>query len=222
VGAAAGIGSGIIRGLTMLKLFMQNEFVIFTTRDYAAASRQAVSAASRQLSRYAKEQAIVRLTKGVWANTQHPYFTPLACVPYLLGNEQGYVSFLTALHLYGIVSQIPARYHVATTGHTRKLKTPVGQFDFITLKPSLMRDGVVWSDTKLPYQIASPEKALLDTLYISTRKQNRFAVLPELDLSVSVFKEKTLMRLLKDFQVSSRIKNAMLTAWQSVRAISIQ
>lgn len=198
----------------MINLFTQAEFVIFTTRDYAAAAGLAVSAASRQLGRYARAQAIVRVTKGVWANIRHPYFTPLACVPYLLGKEQGYVSFLTALHLHGILSQIPGRYHVATTGHTRSLKTPVGQFDFITLKPELMREGVAWSDTKLPYLVACPEKALLDTLYISTRKQKRFAVLPELELSSPVFDEQKFLRLFAAFEVSTRIKNAMRTAWQ--------
>lgn len=216
MGADAGIGVVLIRRLIMLKLLTQAEFVIFTTRDYASASQQSLSAASRQLGRYADEQAIARITKGVWANTQHPYFTPLACVPYLLGKEQGYVSFLTALHLHGMLSQIPSRFHVATTGHTRSLKTPVGQFDFITMKPALMREGVIWSDTKLAYPIASAEKSLLDTLYIGTRKQNRFAVMPELDLEAGHFKTKRFLQLLKTFEASSRIKSAMQKAWNKL------
>ena len=46
----------------------------------------------------------------------HPYFHPLSCVPYLLGKEQGYVSFLTALHLHCVISQIPKTIQIATTG----------------------------------------------------------------------------------------------------------
>jgi predicted transcriptional regulator of viral defense system len=190
-------------------LLTQNEFVIFTTRDYANAASMALSSASRQLARYAKHDVISQITKGVWANTRHPYFTPLACVPYLLGKEQGYVSFLTALHLHGVLSQIPSRFHIATTGHTRRLDTPVGNFDFIRMKPELMRDGVVWSETRLPFQIANVEKALLDSLYISTRKANRFSALPELELSAELFDRKSFDRLLHQFAVSSRIKNAM-------------
>jgi len=193
----------------MINLFTQNEFVIFTTRDYATAAKISLSAASRQLGRYSKQKAVTKITKGIWANIEHPYFTPLACVPYLLGKEQGYVSFLTALHLSGVVSQIPGRYQIATTGHTRKLDTPVGGFDFIKLKPELMRDGINWSDSQLPYLIASAEKALLDTLYISTRKHNRFAALPELALDANVFDYKKYDRLFQHIPVSLRIKNAI-------------
>ena len=194
----------------MLTVLNQPDAVVFTTRDYAVMTGMSLSAASRQLHRYAQQDAIVHITKGVWANTRHPYFTPLACTPYLLGKEQGYVSFLTALHLHDILSQIPARYHIATTGHTRTLKTPVGEFDFIRLKPELMRDGVEWSETKLPYPIATPEKALIDSLYISTRKNRRFAALPELDLTPDVFNHKRFKMLFDRLPLSSRIKNAML------------
>ena len=200
----------------MINLFTRNEFVIFSTRDYATATSQSVSGASRQLGRYAKQKALTQLTKGIWANIDHPFFTPLACVPYLLGKEQGYVSFLSALHLHGVISQIPNIYHIATTGHTRRLNTPIGQFDFIRLKPELMRQGIIWSDTKLPYQIACPEKALLDTLYISTRKQNRFAALPELDLTPELFDEKYFKRLFDALDLSPRIKNAMAATWRQI------
>ena len=198
----------------MLAILNQPEAVVFSTREYAVMAGLSLSAASRQLNRYTQQQAIVRVTKGVWANTQHPYFTPLACTPYLLGKEQGYVSFLTALHLHGILSQIPARYHIATTGHTRRLKTSIGDFDFIRLKPELMRDGVIWSETKLPYPIATAEKALIDTLYISTRKNRRFAALPELDLAADVFNQKQFKTLMNQLPVSSRIKNAMFNKYQ--------
>lgn len=193
----------------MLSLLNQPEAVIFTTREYARMAGLSLSAASRQLGRYARQQAIVHITKGVWANTGHPYFTPLACTPYLLGKEQGYVSFLTALHLHGMLSQIPARHHIATTGHTRRLTTPVGEFDFIRLKPELMREGVEWSETKLPYPMATPEKALIDTLYISTRKNRRFAALPELELDAGGFQARRFKALFDRLPLSSRIKNAM-------------
>ena len=112
----------------MLELSSSPEFVVFTTRDYAAASGASMSSASRRLDRLSKRDALTRVTKGVWANTAHPHFHPLACIPYLLGKEQGYVSFLTALHLHGMLSQIPRTYQVATTGRPRLLDSPVGRF----------------------------------------------------------------------------------------------
>lgn len=117
----------------MLDIFNNADFVIFTTSDYANYSSISMPAASKRLLRLAEKKLLTRITKGLWANTSHPYFHPLACVPYLLGKEQGYVSFLTALHLHGLVSQIPKTIQIATTGHARTLDSPVGKFEFLQI-----------------------------------------------------------------------------------------
>ena len=96
----------------MLDLLTSKDFVIFTTREFANQGGLSISAAAKRLSRLLENDLLVRVTKGVWANTRHPYFHPLSCVPYLLGKEQGYVSFLTALHLHAVVSQIPPAIQV--------------------------------------------------------------------------------------------------------------
>jgi predicted transcriptional regulator of viral defense system len=200
----------------MLELNSSPEFVIFTTRDYATAAGTSMSSASRRLDRLSERKALTRLTKGVWANTAHPHFHPLACVPYLLGKEQGYVSFLSALHLHGVLSQIPRTHQVATTGRPRVLESPVGRFEFLRVKPELMRDGVDWSDTHQPFLIASAEKALLDTLYIATRKSKRFASLPELDLD-NAFRRREFERLLKQLAYPVRIRSAMASRWRQLK-----
>ncbi|MCJ7592830.1 MAG: hypothetical protein MUO51_15905 [Woeseiaceae bacterium] len=200
----------------MLELNSSPEFVIFTTRDYATAGGTSMSSASRRLDRLSERKALTRLTKGVWANTAHPHFHPLACVPYLLGKEQGYVSFLSALHLHGVLSQIPRTHQVATTGRPRVLESPVGRFEFLRVKPELMRDGVDWSDTHQPFLIASAEKALLDTLYIATRKSKRFASLPELDLD-NGFRRREFERLLKQLAYPVRIRSAMASRWRQLK-----
>jgi len=196
----------------MLDTFNKPEFVVFTTRDYANVSGISLSAASKRLHRLAAKNALTSVTKGIWANTSHPHFHPLACVPYLLGNEQGYVSFLTALHLHGVISQIPKTIQVATTGRGRELQSPVGQIEFFQIKPELMREGANWSDSHLPYLVATPEKALIDTFYIATRKNRRFASLPELDLAL--IDKKVFERLLLELPIPSRIRSAMRSQWQ--------
>jgi hypothetical protein len=75
------------------------------------------------------------------------------------------------------------------------------------VKPEMMRGGVDWSEGKCPYRIASPEKALLDTLYISTRKGKRFAQLPELDFD---FKTKKLHALIKTQIQDKRIRSSVI------------
>jgi len=200
----------------MLDLFNRTDFVIFTTRDFANYSSITIPAASKRLLRLADKKLLTRITKGLWANTSHPHFHPLACVPYLLGKEQGYVSFLTALHLHDMVSQIPKTIQVATTGHARTLNSPVGHYEFLQIKPELMKQGTQWSDTHQPYLIATAEKALIDTLYLSTRKSRRFARLPEVDIRQTVFRKCEFVRLLDQLPIPPRISTVMRSRWEAL------
>ena len=200
----------------MLDLFNSADFIIFTTRDFANYSSISMPAASKRLSRLTDKKLLTRITKGLWANTSHPWFHPLACVPYLLGKEQGYISFLTALHLHGLISQIPKILQIATTGHARTLNSPVGHYEFLQIKPELMKQGTIWSDTHLPYLMATTEKALIDTLYLSTRKNRRFARLPEVDFRQTTFRKREFERLLNQLPIPLRISAAIRTRWEAL------
>ena len=156
---------------------------IFTTRQFAALCDVRVDAASRTLARLAGATGLTRVTRGLWCQPGHPRFSPYAAVPFLLSNEHGYVSFLSAMHVHGLVSQIPGSFQVATTGHSRELTSSIGRFEFMQIKPQMMTAGIESSATEPAYGIATAEKALLDTLYIATRRGNRFASLPEVDLT---------------------------------------
>lgn len=193
----------------MLNVFNHIDFIIFTSRDYANHQKLSMSAASKRLSRLKENNALVQITKGLWANTSHPYFHPASCVPYLLNKESGYVSFLTALHYHGLISQIPKTIQVATTGHSRSLDSPVAYYEFIQIKPELMREHLTWSETQLPYMLATPEKALVDVLYISTRKNRRFVRLPELTLTADLFDKHKFVKIINQLPLSMRLSNAM-------------
>jgi hypothetical protein len=195
----------------MLNFLNTEDFVIFTTREFSRRAGVSLSAASKRLARLSSRGQLSKVSKGIWANAAHPYFHPLSCVPYLLGKEQGYVSFLSALHLHGVVSQIPTTIQIATTGRGRVLDSSVGRFEFFQIMPELMTDGSKWSESRLPYLIASAEKALLDTLYLSTRKKRRFSRLPELDTAHSGFRRIEFNRLMKKLPIPSRIRSAMAT-----------
>lgn len=173
---------------------------VFTTRHYALLCDTRLDVASRQLARLARQGALVRVTRGVWSQPAHPRFTPYAVVPRLLGNEQGYVSFLVALHLHGLISQIPGSIQVATTGHTRCLEAPFARYEFLHIQPAMMVEGFGASGTDPPYFVASAAKALLDTLYIATRKGRRFASLPEVVVGKATARE---TRRLLDRQVQA-------------------
>ena len=180
---------------------------VFTTRHYAVLCDSRIDVASRQLARLASRGVLVRLTRGVWSQPEHPRFTPFAAVPWLLGNEQGYVSFLSAMHLHGLIAQIPGSIQVATTGHARCLATPVARYEFLQIQPSMMVEGMGASATDPPYNLATAPKALLDTLYMATRRGRRFASLPEVDLDEVDVPE--LRRLIRRQVCSTPIRRAI-------------
>jgi len=193
----------------MLDVFNNKDFIIFTTRDFANYQKMSMPAASKRLSRLNENKLLTHITKGVWANAGHPYFHPASCVPYLLNNESGYVSFLTALHFHGLLSQIPKTIQVATTGHSRILDSSVAYYEFIQIKPELMQKHAMWSETQLPYLLATAEKALIDVLYISTRKNKRFIRIPELTLTPDLINIRAFKQLFNQLPLSTRILNAM-------------
>ena len=168
---------------TMDPIAFLAQHALFTTRSFAFAAGQRLDTASRWLGRLSRRNALVRVTRGVWAQPGHPAFTPYAATGLVLGNEHGYVSFISALHRHGLLSQIPGAIHVATTGHGRTLDSPISRFEFLQLRPSMMAEGIEMSETEPPYAIATAEKALLDTFYIATRRGKRYQRLPELDLA---------------------------------------
>jgi hypothetical protein len=102
------------------------------------------------------------------------------------------------------------------TGRGRTLDSPVGKYEFLRVKPELMGDGNQWSDTHHPCMLATKEKALLDVVYPSTRKNRRFARLPELDLEASGFLRRKFERLLRDLPYPVRIRSAILSRWQTI------
>lgn len=168
-----------------------NKKIIFTTKELAFELGKSTASISRSLTSLCKDGEVVKLTRGVWANINHLQFTPYGACSYLLANEQGYVSFLSVLHRHNIISQIPSTIQIATTGRNRVLNTSIGDFEFIQLCPELMQEGFsVWGDG-VTYNIATKEKALLDCLYISTRKGNRFNYFPEINLE-KISKKKVL------------------------------
>ena len=189
--------------------FLQNNS-IFSTRDFAINSKISVSSATRILNRMTKKNELKNLTRGFWVYDSKNEVHPFSLSPYLIGNANGYISLLSALHIHGVISQIPTRIQIVSTNHQRILKTNFGIFEFFQMKPNMINDGINWSNTKLPYRIASIEKAILDIFYLSTRKGKRFSFLPELELKETNFKKKKFFSLLKKQNFSSSIHKAIL------------
>jgi predicted transcriptional regulator of viral defense system len=187
----------------------------FTTRDYATLEGISRAAASKRLATREHRGELQLLTRGVWIVSKHPSLSPFGCVPLLLGKEDGYVSFLSALHLHGVLSQIPAAVQVATTGHSRRLETPIGRFEFFKVDPRMTGGGVEWKEVAMPFRLASSEKALLDTLYLATRRGRRFSRLPELE-KPHPFRRKEFLALVEEQVQLGAIKIAVLERFKKL------
>jgi len=155
---------------------------VFTTAEVAERAGVALSNASRDLAELEKRRMLVRVRRGLWTIPGHPDLSPYAVVPHLFAGEQGgYVSLLSALNLQGMMEQIPRVVQIVTTVQRPKLQTRVGTYEFYRIAPELFGGHGPYRRSG-NFEIATPEKALFDTLYFSARKGRRFAALPEIEV----------------------------------------
>ncbi len=150
----------------------------FSTGDLSVLSGKSLSSVSQTLSYLERENVVVKIYRGVWAEAGKR-LSPYPVIPFVLPGHRAYVSFISALHLYGIIEQIPQEITIASTAHTRKIRTAAGTFDVHRIAPPFFK-GFKWQAGG-DFLIAEQEKALIDSLYISSRRNKRFGFFPEMD-----------------------------------------
>lgn len=152
---------------------------IFTTNELTAISGKSQSATTQALNFLQRQGLILKVYRGIWAETGDERLSSYAVIPFLFPRHRAYVSFISALHLYGIIEQIPHEITLASTAHTKKIHTKLGTFSVHRLAPSFF-DGFDWYKGTGSFLIAQPEKALIDCLYLSAYKKRQFKYFPEL------------------------------------------
>lgn len=153
--------------------------VVFTTNELAAFSGKSLSATTQALNFLRKEGLIQKLYRGIWAEAIGTRLSPYVVIPFLFSRHRAYLSFISALHLYGMVEQIPQEITLASTAHTKSIHTKIGTFSVHHITSSFFK-GFVWYRGESKFLIAEPEKALIDCLYLSAFKKKQFAYFPEL------------------------------------------
>ena len=154
---------------------------VFTTHELAAISGKSASTVVQSLNYLTEQNLLIKVYRGVWAESGPRPLSPFEFIPYLFPRQRVYVSFITALHLYGIIEQIPQVITLASTAHTRTIRTRAGDFSVHQIAPAFF-DGFEWYRGEGSFLIAQPEKALIDSLYLSGRKKKQFGHFPELYL----------------------------------------
>jgi len=152
---------------------------VFTTNELSAFSGKSLSTTTQALNFLQEEGLIEKVYRGIWTKTGHARFSPYAVIPFLFPRHRAYLSFISALHSYGMIEQIPREITLASTAHTKNIRTKVGTFSVHRIAPSFF-DGFIWHKGESNFLIAGPEKALIDCLYLSAFKKKQFAYFPEL------------------------------------------
>jgi len=126
------------------------------------------------LTRLVKAGALIRMKRNVYTVFTGNYDLERVANEYYYPS---YISFETALSHYGILSQIPYTITLATVRPSRKMRIGNSEVEYSHLKKELFFGYTIGNDTN----IAEPEKALLDQLYLMSRG-HRNTNIDELDL----------------------------------------
>ena len=152
---------------------------VFTTYELAVLSGKSSSTTTQALNFLEKEGLIFKIYRGIWAEADNEHLSPYIVIPFLLPRHRAYLSFISALHLYGIIEQIPQEITLASTSHTKIIPTKIGTFSIHRLTPAFF-NGFNWYKVTGSFLIAEPEKALVDSLYLSACRKKQFGYFPEL------------------------------------------
>ena len=172
---------------------------ILTTEDASVRLGMSPSGATRVLTRLATAGLAKRVFRGLW--TIDMKVDPLAIPEHLTAPFPAYISFQSALYLQGLISQIPQITYVASLAPTRKVKTSMGTYSIHRLAPEYFGGYRTAADSDV--RLATPEKALMDVLYLGNARSRLFADLPELTLPGN-FSEKEARRWVERIRDPSR------------------
>lgn len=164
--------SEALRGLRALRV------PVITTADAAAALRLRPETASQTLRRLAAAGLVFSVRRGLWTLDMLPDQASLA--EHITAPYPAYVSLQSALHLRGMIDQIPAMLYVVSLGRAARVETAAGTYSLHHLPPELF--GGFEIDQDAGVKLATPEKAIFDFAYLSGTRSRTFRALPELEL----------------------------------------
>lgn len=150
----------------------------FSTNEAAAWLRISNNHASQLLSRLAQTGHVARLDRGRWALPER--MQPMLLPEALTAPKPSCVSLYTALYEHRMIEQIPDVIYAVTLAPTRRVKTALGTVSLHHITPELFYGFDV--NVKTGIKLATPEKALFDTLYFRPARSQLFRALPELEL----------------------------------------
>lgn len=148
----------------------------YTINDILIITKQPRSTVRVALNRLVKQGELRRIIRNIYIPENR--IVDLEVVAEQI-DASSYLSFESALSRYGILSQIPYAVTLATNNKSKVFTVGEQQIVFRKIKPEFFGGYIIENNLR----VATPEKALLDILYLISRGK-AFISLDELDLSV--------------------------------------
>ena len=149
-------------GIDALKKLEELKKDYYSVKDIERVLNMPIDSLRGQLTRWCKKGVLVRIAGGIYA----PYGTEIDVLK--IANQMyypSYLSFESALSKYGILSQVPYTLTFATPKKTKKMILNEVEVEFTKLSDKYFF-GYTFENG---INIAIPEKALVDCLYLVSK-----------------------------------------------------
>lgn len=157
---------------------------------------------SRRFYEWQKKRYLKKLTKLFYVflnqdiGERETYFISNKLV------EPSYVSNESALRAYNLIPETVFLTTCVTSRKTKEIETPVGNFQYRSIKENLFFGYKIVQSGDVSYKIAEPEKAVLDFLYLRSDLQNEDD-LDELRINEEIYNkiidQEKMQRYLREF-----------------------
>lgn len=153
---------------------------VFANDEAGAVLRLEKSGVSHALADLARDGLVVKLRQGLWAipDSYGGRVDPLNVLPMLTRPYPSYASLWTALAAHDMIEQIPRANYAVSVDRAREIPTSIGVFRTQRIAASLF--GGFDGATEVRAGVATPEKALFDTVYLLIARTGRGSV-PEIE-----------------------------------------
>lgn len=124
---------------------------------------------SVQISQWVKNGYLERIKKGLYIlSNRKKEINPMVLAEKIY--SPSYLSLEFALNHYGIIPDIPGTYTSVSSRKTMNFKTNFGYFSYQKIKPEFFVGYQPIVEKNVSFNLAYPEKAILDFLYLNKRR----------------------------------------------------
>jgi len=202
-----------MRLVDVLARLARMDIQVIQTSDAAAYLGIGNAHASKLLARLAASGHLARLGRGRWGFKDR--IDRFALPEYLTSPYPSYVSLQSALYHYRMISQIPSVIYAVSIARTKAYVTALGTVSVHHVDPSFFYGHRPAG--KAGGKIATPEKALIDFLYLSPARTRLFQALPELEFprGFKVNEARKIIRRIRPVRRRNHVRRLFEEAWKA-------